>query len=461
MPIDTELTTLEDDRVRLDVSVSKDEVQKAVDSTLKQLARDVRIPGFRPGKVPPTVVMNRFGRDVVVQEMLKNSIGGWYESAVAETGIRPIDDPELDMEGGVPENDALTFTATVQTRPKATLGTWQGLDVGRDEVELPEGQVDAELGRLRDRAARLTPVERAAAAGDFVVISFDGHIGTNRVAAASARDYMVELGAGRLMTEFDEALVGMSAGDETKLSVEYAADDNRPELAGATVDYTLTLAQVQEKRLPDLDDDFAQEISEFDSLAELTSDIEAKLTERAEAIVDEAFRRRAIDAAVAGATVEVPQVMTDRRINSILNQTASQLPKGVSFEQYLEATGRTLDETVEGLRPDAEMALKRELVVEAIAEAEGVEITDADVENQIRDDAVAMGRDAEELIREVHDNNAFESLRDDLRMRRAVEALVAASNPVAVTGEDEAVKISDDGEENEAGEANESPGEST
>ena len=461
MPINTELTTLEDDRVQLDVQVSKDEVQKAVDRTLKDLGRSVRVPGFRPGKVPPAVVMRRFGRDVVLQEMLKNSLDGWYQAAVVDSGVRPIDDPDLDMDGELADDADLSFRATVQTRPKATLGTYKGLDVGRDEVEVPEGQVDAELERLRERAARLQQVDRPAKEGDFVVISFDGHIGSNQVAAASARDYMVELGAGRLMPDFDTALVGMSAGDTTKISVDYADDDNRPELAGATVDYSLTLSQVQEKVLPELDDDFAVEVSEFDTLEQLRGDIEAKLTERAEAIVDEAYRRRAIDAAVAEATIEVPEVMTNRRINTILNQTAQQLPRGVSFEQYIQATGRTLDETVEALRPDAEMALKRELVVEAIAEAEGIDVTDADVEEQVRTDAEAMGRDADELLSEVRDGNAFDSLREDLRMRRAVEALVSAANPVAVPTEDDDEKMSADGEENDADESNDSPGEPT
>lgn len=461
MAIDTELTTLENDHVQLDVTVGTDEVGKAFDRTLKELGRNVRVPGFRPGKVPPAVVMRRFGRDVVVQEMIKNSLGGWYEAAVIDTGLRPIDDPEFDLDE-VPEDAPLNFRATVQVRPKATLGSYKGLEVGRDEVAVPEGQAEVELERLRERAARLQPVERPAAAGDFVVISFDGHIGSNQVAAASARDYMVELGSGRLMADFDSALVGMSAGESTKLSVDYASDDNRPELAGATVDYTLTLGQVQEKQLPELDDDFVQEVSEFDTLAELRADIDAKLTERAEAIVEEAFRRRAIDAAVAEATIEVPEVMTNRRIGNILNQTAQQLPQGVSFEQYLQASGRSLEQAVDELRPDAEMALKRELVVEAIAEAEQITVTDEDVEAQIRQDSAAMGRDPDELITEVKASSAFETLRDDLRMKRAVEVLVSASKPVPVPTEAEDATLSEDaGEDSTPGESNETPGEPT
>ncbi len=430
MPIATEITSLEENRVQLDVSVSQDEVEKAVDRALKKMARDVRIPGFRPGKVPPAVVMRRFGRDVVVQEMLKTSLADWYEAAVAESGVRPIDDPELDLDS-VPEEGDLVFRALVWTRPKAVLGEYRGLDVPRAAVEVPDDAVDQELERLRQRASRLQQVERPAAAGDFVVIDFEGRADGRRLKSAGARDYMVELGANRLMPDFDTALQGMAPGGSTTVTITYSDDDNRGELRGRTVEYTVTLRQVQEKVLPALDDDLALEVSEFDTLDQLRADILEKLTANATAQVDERFRRSAIDAAVANATVDVPEVMVERRIGAILNQTANSLPKGVSFEQYLQATGRTLDQAVEDLRPDARMAIARELVVEAVAEAEDITITDEDVEAQVRTDAETMGRDAEGLLAEVRRTGAFETLREDLRLQRAVQVLVSEANPVS------------------------------
>jgi trigger factor len=462
MPIATEVTPLEENRVQLDVSVSHDEVERAVDRALRQLAREARIPGFRPGKVPPAVVMRRFGRDVVVQEMLKSSLGEWYESAVADAGVRPIDDPELDLDTVPEEGSDLVFRATVRTRPTATVGNYTGLQVPREEVEVPDGAVDAELDRLRQRAARLQVVERPAAAGDFVVISFEGRANGRRIASASARDYMVELGANRLLPDFDTALQGMSAGEDVTVEVGYADDDQRPELRGKTVAYTVSLQQVQEKVLPDLDDDLALEVSEFDTLDELRADIFEKLRARQQAEVDERFRRRVIDAAVAEATVEVPAVMIDRRINGILSQTANQLPRGVTFEQYLQATGRTLEQAVEELRPDAEMAIKRELVVEAVAQAEAIEITDADVEAQIRQDAESMGRDAEELAAEVRTGNAWETLREDLRLQRAVQTMVSTAEPISMEQAEAREKIWTPGEEKpEAGSKLWTPGQPT
>lgn len=429
MSLTAEVTPLEENRVRLDVAVPEDEVRRQMDRAVRQLGREVRVPGFRPGKAPAEVIVQRVGRDAIVQEMLKGALGDWYSKAVAETGVVPIDDPELDLEE-VPEEGDLTFQATVQVRPTATLGAYTGLQVGRAEVEIPEGAVEEQLEALRERAARLTPVDRPARTGDFLVIDFDGEVNGKRLRNASARDYLVELGGGRLVAEFDSRLAGLSAGESVTFPVSYDQSDQRAELRGRTVDYTVTVKQVQEKELPPLDDDLAIGVSEFDTLEELRADVEKRLRDAAEAQVDELFRRMAIDAAVANATVDVPEVMVDRRIGTILQQTAQQLPEGVAFEDYLAATGRTIQEIVAELRPDAEMAIRRELVVEAIADAEGIEITDEQVEEQVRADAEATGRAPERLLHDLRHHGGWEALRQDLRLKRAVERLVEATTAI-------------------------------
>lgn len=422
MALTAEVTNLDENRVRLDVSVPQDEVRRQMDAAVRKLSKDVRIPGFRAGKVPPQVVLQRIGRDAVVEEMLRTALGEWYSTAVADAGLSPIDDPDLDLDR-VPEEGDLAFTATVQVRPKATLGEYKGLEVGRAEPQPPEGALEEQLENLRGRAARLTPVERPAQPGDFVVIDFEGRSNGKKLRTAGARDYLAELGAGRLVPEFDSRLTGASTGDVLTFSVDYAPGDQRGELSGRTVDYEVTVKAVQEKALPELDDDFALEHTEFETLDEVKADIGKRIDEAAEAQVDELFRRMAIDAAVAGATVEVPQVMTDRRVGAILNQTAQQLPQGVSFEQYLEGTGQTIDGIIEELRPDAEMAIRRELVVEAVAEAEGIEVTDEEIEAQVRDDAAATGRAPERLLHELKHHGGWETLRSDLRLKKAVEVL--------------------------------------
>ena len=185
MALTAEVVSLEENRVRLDVEVPEDEVQKRMERAIRQLGREVRVPGFRPGKAPAEVIVQRVGRDAVVQEMLKGSLGEWYSQAVAETGVQPIDDPDLDLED-VPETGPLAFQATVQVRPTATLGDYAGLEVGKAEPEVPEGALEQQLDALRERAARLQPVERAAQEGDFVVIDFDGTIGGKKHRNAQA-----------------------------------------------------------------------------------------------------------------------------------------------------------------------------------------------------------------------------------------------------------------------------------
>lgn len=429
MALTAEVTTLEENRVRLDVSVPQDEVKKELDRAVRKLAREVRIPGFRAGKVPPAVIMQRMGRDAVVDEMLRGALGSWYSDAVSETGLAPIDEPELDLDG-VPEEGDLRFTATVQVRPRATLGTWKGLSVGKAEPQIDEADLDTQLEGVRQKAARLSPVERPAQAGDFAVIDFEGHSNGRKLRTAGARDYLAELGAGKLVPDFDEQLTGASAGDVLEFSVTYGPDDQRGELSGRTVDYTVTVKQVQERILPELDDDLALEHTEFETLDALRADIRAKLEERAQGEVDELFRRMAIDAVVADSTVEVPQVMTDRRVGAILNQTAQRLPEGVSFEDYLAATGQEIDKIIEELRPDAEMAIRRELVVEAIAEDEGIEITDEQIEEQVRTDAEATGRAPERLIEDLKRHGGWETMREELRTRAAVDALLAATQAI-------------------------------
>jgi len=431
MSIATEITSNAEGRVELAVAVSEDAVEQAFDQALQRLARGVKVPGFRQGKVPTSVVMSRFGRPVVVQEMLKVSLVEWYEQAVEESGIRPIDDPDLALDD-VPEKGELRFRAVVPTRPKARLGTVTGLEVGKDALELPEGALEEELERLRLRASRMAPVDRPADEGDFLVVDFDGEVNGKRLASASARDYVIELGSERLLAGFDEKLRGSSAGDAVSIEITYSDDDSRQELRGKTVAYTAQVKQVQERVLPELDDDFAAENSEFDTLEELQADITRRLEEAAQARIDELFRRRVVDAAVGASTTDVPEIMIQRRIGSILNQTANSLPSGVSFETYLRATGRTLEQVVEELRPDAEMAIRRELVVEAVCEAEGIEVTDADVEAQVREDAEKVGRDADELLAELVSEGAFERLREDLRLGRAVQFLVDNAVPISM-----------------------------
>ena len=432
MAITAEVVPLEDNRVRLDVAVAKDEVDKKMDLTVRRLSREIRVPGFRPGKVPSHIVIQRFGRDAIVDQMLRDSLAEWYMQAVTDQGLRPVDDPDVDLPETPQGDEGFNFTATVQLRPKAVLGPYKGLDVAKGEPVVDDGELATELDRLREMAARLEAVDRPAEHGDFVTVDFDGTVDGEALASATARDYLVEIGGARLVGGFSDQLIGISAGATKTFPVDYPESDGRGELSGKTVEYTVTAKGVQAKVLPDLDDALAGQVSEFETLEELRADITKRLQDAAQAEVDELFRRAVIDRAVAGATVDVPKVMVANRVDGILHETAHRLPQGMSLADYLRASGRSLDETRADLAPDAEMAIKRELVVEAVAEAESIEATDEEVEALVRSDALAAGRDPEALLAELRKADGFDTLRDDLVMRKTVDFLIEQTNAIPV-----------------------------
>ncbi|MDH3724274.1 MAG: trigger factor [Thermoleophilia bacterium] len=446
MPVTAEKTKLEDDKVRLDVVVSEDEVEKERSKTMRRLAREVRVPGFRPGKVPAEVVVQRIGQDAANDELLKDALGGWYHTALHEVEVDPIADPDINL-NAVPEKGDLIFSATVQLKPTPELGDYKGLEVAKDPAEIPEGAVDARLEELRAAAASLRPVGRAAESGDFISIDFEGRRGGKRMRDAAARDYVVELGADKLVAGFDEQLVGLTAGESVSFSITYAKDDQRPQLRGTQVDYTVKMKRVFELAPPELDDAFVPQISEFERLEELRSEIEERYQEKAEDAVEEMFRRRVIDEAVKNSTVKVPRAMLQTRIQDMLREGQSRLPEGITLEQYLSSRGQSMDQLVKELAPEAEMAVKRELVVQAIAEAEGIQVGDDEVEQQIRDDAERGGRDPDELAAEVDRVNGREKLREDIALRRAVDVLVEAAAPISPETADAREKLWTPGEE--------------
>ena len=432
MTVTAELIDLEDDhKVRLDVAVPEDEVRDKAQRAVRALGRNIRMPGFRPGKAPPGMILNAVGRDAVLERMIHDSLGEWYEKALDATGVLPIDDPELDLPE-VTDEGPIKFSATVRRRPTATLGEYKGLEVVRPDADVTEAMIEIELGRLREQLGRLEPVERAAAASDFVTMDFDGLLDGEPVPSATGRDYVVELGAGRLIAGFDEALIGASAGDVREFSLDYPDDDHRGELSGKTVSFSVAVKRVQERILPELDDTFASDATGFESLDELRSDLRQRMEAALSTRAEEQYRRLAIDAAVAKSTVDIPEVMVSRRVDSILHDTSHQLPQGVTLQDYLRAQGRTLDQARADLTGDAEMSIRRELVVEAVIAAEGIEITDEVIQERVDQEATAAGRDTKQIMKNLRKSGNLEVLREDLAREQAVDVIVSTAVPLTV-----------------------------
>ncbi|HXG77356.1 MAG TPA: trigger factor [Gaiellaceae bacterium] len=409
---------LGENRVRITVEVSPAEVQHAVEHALSDLAESVKIPGFRKGKIPTQVLVSRLGRDRIYAEAVDSHIGGWFWSAAARSRVRPVGDPQYEFELPSTADEAWSFAATVEVAPLPQIVDWTTLEVPRVQADVPAEAVQAELEALRESVAELRPADgRPARLGDTLVVDLVDESGE------AQRDTVVELGAGRMSAELEEALVGASPGDSRRIAFR------RADGSQATVE--VTVREVQEKALPPLDDELARAASEFDTLAELEASIEGALREQLDAEVDAAFRVAAVDELVRASGVQPPLPLVRSRATDLLTGFARSLERrGVSLETYLAASGTGAEELQRQMVLEAAVAVARELALEALAERAGIEVSDEDVKAYLREEAEAAGEDAEELVADVWAHGQQESIREDLRLRAALDRLVADVTPI-------------------------------
>jgi trigger factor len=433
--VTTRTTELDDSRVRVDVEVPAEALESALRSAAADLGREIRVPGFRSGKVPPEVVLRQVGREAVMDEALRRGLPGWYEEALADAGITTVGDPQLDLSDLPEKGLPLAFTIEVGVVPPAKLGEYKGLEVGRREPSVDPQEVQAELERIRESLASLDTVERAAAQGDFVVVDFLGTIDGEQFEGGEARGHLVELGAGRLIPGFEEQLEGVSAGDEREVKVTFPEDYQAEHLAGREAVFEVQVKEVKEKRLPELDDDFAIEAGGFDSLDELRAEIEERIGQADERAIEGEFREAAVDAAVAASTIEIPHELVHAKAHDMWHRTARRMAsQGIDPQQYLTMTGKTEEELATEAEPDAEQALKREAVLGEIVKAEGIEVSDEEIAQALRE---AAGPDASDkqlkrALKRARKQGAEEALRDDIAMRKAVDLLVESAKPIPV-----------------------------
>ena len=431
--VKTKVTELPESRVRVDAEVPAEEVKRSLQRTARQLGANLRIPGFRKGKVPPPVVIRRIGRETVLDETVRDAIGRWYVDAISAADIAPVGDPKLDL-GDLPaEGQPLTFTIEIGVRPEAALGTYEGVEVGRREPTVDEAQVDAEVEQLRERAARLETADRAAQRGDFVVMDYEGRIGDEPFEGGAGRDQMVELGSGRLIPGFEDQLQGAAAGEEREVKVTFPADYQAEQLAGQEATFSVSVKEVREKVLPELGDDFALEQAGFDSLEELREDIRTKLREADERRVEQDFREAVVDAVVREADVEVPDALVEARARELWDRMLHTLShQGIGKEAYLRIAGKSEEELLEEAKPDAEQALRREAVIAAIIEKEGIAPSDGDVLDALQSSAARESTTPEKLRDRLEQAGRLDELRDDLAQRMAVDWLVEQAKSIPV-----------------------------
>jgi trigger factor len=416
--VETLVEELPENRVRLTVQVPSHDVHHAVEHAADDLAQSVKIPGFRKGKVPRQVLLQRVGRERLMTEAVESHIGGWFWNAAARTRVRPVAQPEYDFELPDSEDQDWKFTATVAVQAKPELADWTQLEVGREEADVPEELIQAELDALRSTIAELVPVEgRPVAADDSVIVDLAGSDGETR------RDYVVELGRGAVVGEVEQGLVGMSAGETKEISFELA--DGSSQTVAATV------KEIKEKVLPPLDDDLAKAASEFETLDELRGDIELRLREQIDDEIESRFRAEAADALVAASKVDAAGPLVEARTRELLRGFARQVEsRGVPLETFLAMTGQQPEELIARLEDEAKRSVGRELVLDAVADQLGIEVTDEEVESLVREQAGALGDDVEDSLAALRESGRFETLREDLRLRNALDRVAAEVKPI-------------------------------
>jgi trigger factor len=416
--VKTKVEELPESRVRLDVEVPEEDVAHAFEHAATDMAESLRLPGFRKGKAPVPVVVARVGREAVWQEALRGHLDSWFWSAAETSGIRPVASPEVEFDGLPDDGGTFKFSATVAVLPKPDVADWTTLEVPFAEPEVPAEAVDAELDRLRDTVAELAPVEdRAVQEGDTVVLDILGE------GVPPQRDYVTEVGADRLVNEIDDALPGMKRGETKSVDIQ-GAESQLP------VD--VTVKEIKEKVLPEADDELARSASEFETLEELRAEIESRLLEQLTEELEIRFREAAVDALVNASEVETVEPLVERRTAELWSGIAGSLQmRGISTETYLTMTGQSADEVVARLRAEAEQSLARELVLDAAASKLGVEVPDEEIDELIESQS-EEGDDIEESKRLLQENGGYERIRADLRLKKALDEIVAGVKRIPV-----------------------------
>jgi trigger factor len=418
--VKTKVEELPENRVRLEVEVPSDHVKHAVEHASSDLAASAKIPGFRKGKVPQRVLEARVGRDRIFSEAVESHIGGWFWNAAEDASIRPVSQPELNYELPRSEDEPFSFTAEVAVQPSPEVTDWSGLEVPQPEADVPDELVERELEALRASVAELVPVEdRPAKDGDVLVVDLVDETGE------AQRDYVVQLGAGRLVEEIERGLRGMSAGETKKIT--YTAPEGKQKEAEAT------LKEIKEPVLPPLDDELARATSEFETLDELRTEIESRLREAIQDELEADFRAEVVDKLVEASKVEVSDSLVEARAAELLNAMLRSLEsRGLDAETYLRVTGQSGDQLRDTLRAEARRAISRELVLEAVADKLGTEVVDDEVKELVREQAEAAGEDPEAVIEQLWQSGRHERLRADLRLKKALDKIVEDVKPIPV-----------------------------
>lgn len=414
--------------VAIDVEVDAEKVAEALDKAFKKVVAKVNVPGFRKGKVPRAIFEARFGVESLYQDAIDIILPDAYADAVKETGVQPVDRPEIDVEQ-FGKGQAFKFKAKVTVKPEVKLGEYKGLEVPAGNTEVTEEEINAELERLQQRHAELVVVEEDAAQnGDITIIDFEGFVDGEPFEGGKGERYNLELGSGSFIPGFEEQIVGMRTGDYKDVEVTFPENYHAENLAGKPAVFKVKLHEIKRKNLPALDDEFAKDVSEFETLEEFKQDLAAKLKERKEKENEQARETAVVEKAAEAAEIDIPEVMIENETDYMIRDFENRLRmQGMNLELYYQFSGQDEAQLREQMKGDAEKRVRNTLVLEQIAKVENIEVTDEDVQAELEKLAEQYKRPVDELKELFERNGTLENLKEDLSIRKTVRFLLENS----------------------------------
>lgn len=421
---------LEKNMAKLTVEVSQEQFQDAMKKAFNKNKNRFNIPGFRRGKAPMSMIEKMYGEGVFYEDAADEAINATCMDAMNESGLDIVSRPEVTVEQ-IGKDKPFIYSALVAVKPEVTLGEYKGVEVQKADAEVTDADVEAELKRVQDQNARLVTVEdRPVADGDQTVIDFEGYVDGETFDGGSAEDFQLTIGSHAFIDTFEEQLIGKNIGEECEVNVTFPTEYHAKELAGKPAMFKVTVKEIKVKELPELDDEFASEVSEFETLDEYKEDIKAKLSERKQKAAASENENRVVDKVVENASMEIPDRMLGGQIDNMVQEMARNMEsQGLSMDLYLKYTGMTSEQIREQMRPQAEKRIKTRLTLEAVVKAENIQVSDERLDEEIKKLADNYKMEADKLKEYMTDRDK-DQMKEDIAVQEAVDFLVAEAKLV-------------------------------
>ena len=418
---------LEKNMAKLTIEVSAEDLDKAMEKAYQKQKSRISLPGFRKGKAPRKMIESMYGKGVFMEDAVNSLVPQEYTKALGECDLEIVSQPEINVTQMEP-GKALIFTADVAVKPEVTLGDYKGVEVPKSEIAVTDEEVDAEVKKEQDKNARTVAVEdRAAANGDITTIDFEGFVDGVAFEGGKGTDYALTLGSGTFIPGFEDQLVGANTGDHVEVKVTFPEEYQAKELAGKEAVFQCDVKKIETKEVPELDDEFAKDVSEFDTLAEYKEDVKKKLTEKKEKQPRTAKENAAVDKAIENAQMDIPELMTKTECRQMMDDFSRRMQQqGLSMEQYFQFTGQSMDKMMEDMKPQALKRIQTRLVLEKVAEAENIQPSEEEITEEIQKMADAYKMEADK-IREAIGESGLEQMKKDMAVQKAVTVIADAA----------------------------------